>query len=432
MENPSTARSADLFARALELIPGGVNSPVRAFGSVGGTPRFITRAEGCHLWDADGNRLIDAVGSWGPMILGHAHPTVLEAVAETLAFGTSFGAPTELELELAEQVLALYPSCRRVRFVNSGTEATMSALRLARGATGRDLIIKFEGNYHGHSDGLLVAAGSGALTTGVPSSAGVPASVAATTLVARYNDLDSVAALFERRPGAIAAVILEPVAGNMGVVAPEAGFLEGLRALTRDHGALLVVDEVMTGFRLASGGAVERYAIDADLVCWGKIVGGGLPVGAYGGAAELLDQVSPSGRVYQAGTLSGNPLAMAAGLATLRTIGALPDLYATLERRGASLEAGLLEAARDTGVTVTVNRVGSMLTVFFGAGPVTDLTSAQAADSALFGRWFHGLLARGVYWPPSPFEAAFLSYAHGDEAIEALIEATRGAFSDLA
>ncbi len=431
METTPTGRSADLFARALELIPGGVNSPVRAFGSVGGTPRFIARAEGCYLWDADGNRLLDTVGSWGPMILGHAHPAVLEAVADALASGTSFGAPTELELELAEQVLARYPSCQRVRFVNSGTEATMSALRLARGATGRDLIVKFEGNYHGHADGLLVAAGSGALTTGVPSSAGVPESVAANTLVARYNDLDSVAALFERRPDAIAAVILEPVAGNMGVVAPADGFLEGLRALTRDHGALLVVDEVMTGFRLAPGGAVERYAIDADLVCWGKIVGGGLPVGAYGGAAELMDQVSPLGRVYQAGTLSGNPLAMAAGLATLQSIKVLPDFYLTLERRGAALEAGLLEAARVAGVTATVNRVGSMLTVFFGAGPVTDLTTAQAADGALFGRWFHGLLARGVYWPPSPFEAAFLSYAHGDEAIEVLVDAAQEAFSDL-
>ncbi len=431
METTTTGRSADLFARALELIPGGVNSPVRAFGSVGGTPRFIARAEGCYLWDEDGNRLLDTVGSWGPMILGHAHPAVLEAVADALASGTSFGAPTELELELAEQVLARYPSCQRVRFVNSGTEATMSALRLARGATGRDLIVKFEGNYHGHADGLLVAAGSGALTTGVPSSAGVPESVAANTLVARYNDLGSVAALFERRPDAIAAVILEPVAGNMGVVAPADGFLEGLRALTRDHGALLVVDEVMTGFRLALGGAVERYAIDADLVCWGKIVGGGLPVGAYGGAAELMGQVSPVGKVYQAGTLSGNPLAMAAGLATLQSIKVLPDFYLTLERRGAALEAGLLEAARVAGVTATVNRVGSMLTVFFGAGPVTDLTTAQAADGALFGRWFHGLLARGVYWPPSPFEAAFLSYAHSDEAIEVLVDAAQEAFSDL-
>lgn len=428
MATVTTDRSVALFERALALIPGGVNSPVRAFGSVGGTPRFIARARGCYLWDVDGNRLIDAVGSWGPMILGHAHPVVLEAVSSALASGTSFGAPTELESELAERVLERYPGCQRVRFVNSGTEATMSALRLARGATGRDLTVKFEGNYHGHADALLVAAGSGALTTGVPSSDGVPEAVAGTTLVASYNDLDAVAALFERFPDQIAAVILEPVAGNMGVVPPAAGFLEGLRDLTRSHGTLLIADEVMTGFRLAPGGAVERYGIDADLVCWGKIVGGGLPVGAYGGPAELMDQISPVGRVYQAGTLSGNPLAMAAGIATLGCMADLPDLYCTLERRGAALEAGLLEAARGADVAVTINRVGSMLTVFFTDIPVVDLPSARAADEAAFGRWFHGLLARGVYWPPSPFEAAFLSYAHEDAEVEVLIETAAAAF----
>ena len=314
----NTTTSEALFARATQLLPGGVNSPVRAFGSVGGTPRFIAAAKGVTLTDADGNTYLDAIGSWGPMILGHAHPQVVAAVQEAAQHGTSFGAPTSRELELAEHVLARYPGCERVRFVNSGTEATMSAIRVARGATGRDFIVKFAGNYHGHADGLLVAAGSGAMTTGVPSSAGVPADTAKTTLVAQYNDLDSVRELFAARPDEIAAVILEPVVGNMGVVVPTTEFLSGLRELTREHGALLIADEVMTGFRLARGGAVERFSIDADLVCWGKIIGGGLPVGAYGGPARVMDQVSPAGKVYQAGTLSGNPLAMAAGIATSR------------------------------------------------------------------------------------------------------------------
>ena len=428
----NTATSEALFARATQLIPGGVNSPVRAFGSVGGTPRFIAAAKGVTLTDADGNRYLDAIGSWGPMILGHAHPQVVAAVQEAAEHGTSFGAPTDRELGLAEQVLVRYPGCERVRFVNSGTEATMSALRVARGATGRDLIVKFAGNYHGHADGLLVAAGSGAMTTGVPSSAGVPADTAKTTLVAQYNDLDSVRELFEARPGEIAAVIFEPVVGNMGVVVPTPEFLSGLRELTREHGALLIADEVMTGFRLARGGAVERFGIGADLVCWGKIIGGGLPVGAYGGPAWVMDQVSPVGKVYQAGTLSGNPLAMAAGLATFRAMDAAPDLYEVLEARGAQLEAGLEAAAREHGVTVTINRVGSMITVFFTEGPVTDFASASTTDTVRFRRWFHGLLERGVYWPASAYEAAFLSYAHTEADIDTMIAAARDSFADVA
>ncbi len=428
----NTATSQALFARATALIPGGVNSPVRAFGSVGGTPRFIASARGVTLTDADGNEYLDAIGSWGPMILGHAHPQVVAAVQAAAAHGTSFGAPTGGELELAEQVLSRYPGCERVRFVNSGTEATMSAIRVARGATGRDLIVKFAGNYHGHADGLLVAAGSGAMTTGVPSSAGVPADTAKTTLVAQYNDLDSVRELFEARPGEIAGVILEPVVGNMGVVIPTPEFLGGLRELTREHGALLIADEVMTGFRLARGGAVERFGIDADLVCWGKIIGGGLPVGAYGGPARVMDQVSPVGKVYQAGTLSGNPLAMAAGLATFGAMDAAPDLYDVLEARGAQLEAGLQAAADANGVPVTINRVGSMITVFFTDVPVTDFASASTTDTAQFKVWFHGLLGRGVYWPPSAYEAAFLSYAHSEGDIDTMIAAARDSFAEVA
>jgi len=427
-----TTTSEALFSRATTLIPGGVNSPVRAFGSVGGTPRFIREANGVTLVDADGNAYLDAVGSWGPMILGHAHPRVVAAIQDAAQRGTSFGAPTSGELRLAEHVLARYPGCERVRFVNSGTEATMSALRVARGATGRDFVVKFAGNYHGHADGLLVAAGSGAMTTGVPSSAGVPADTAKTTLVARYNDLGSVRALFAARPTEIAAVILEPVVGNMGVVVPTPEFLTGLRELTRAHGALLVADEVMTGFRLARGGAVERFSIDADLVCWGKIIGGGLPVGAYGGPAAVMDHVSPLGRVYQAGTLSGNPLAMAAGIATFEAMDDAPELYDVLEARGAQLQAGLEAAAAEHGVPVTVNRVGSMLTAFFTSQPVTDFESASRTDTEQFKGWFHGLLKRGVYWPASAYEAAFLSYAHTEADIDTLIAAARGSFAEVA
>lgn len=427
----NTSTSQTLFERAQRLTPGGVNSPVRAFGSVGGTPRFFARAQGSKLWDADGNEYLDAIGSWGPMILGHAHPAVVEAVVEAVRSGTSFGAPTEREVRLAELVLDRYGACEQVRFVNSGTEATMSALRMARGATGRDFIVKFAGNYHGHADALLVAAGSGAMTTGVPSSAGVPADTARTTLVAQYNDLDSVRELFEARPEGIAAVILEPVVGNMGVVVPTQDFLTGLRDLTREHGALLIADEVMTGFRLAPGGAVERLGIDADLVCWGKIIGGGLPVGAYGGSEKVMKHVSPLGKVYQAGTLSGNPLAMAAGIATLETMNATPDLYDVLETRSSQLEAGLLKGAEAAGVTVTINRIGSMITVFFTGQEVTDFESASKTDTETFRRWFHGLLTRGVYWPPSAFEAAFLSYAHSEEDIERMVTAAREAFAEV-
>ena len=427
-----TRTSEELFTRASALLPGGVNSPVRAFGSVGGTPRFITKAKGVTLTDADGNTYLDAIGSWGPMILGHAHPEVVAAVQQAAEDGTSFGAPTGREVALAEEVLNRYPGCERVRFVNSGTEATMSALRVARGATGRDYIVKFAGNYHGHADGLLVAAGSGALTTGVPSSAGVPAATAKTTLVAQYNDLGSVRELFEAYPDSVAAVILEPVVGNMGVVVPTPEFLAGLRDVTREYGALLIADEVMTGFRLARGGAVERFGLDADLVCWGKIIGGGLPVGAYGGKARYMEQVSPVGKVYQAGTLSGNPLAMAAGLATFAAMDAVPDLYEVLEARGAQLESGLRAAAKAQSVPVTINRVGSMITVFFTGQPVTNFESASTTDTAQFRRWFHGLLNRGVYWPASAYEAAFLSYAHTEADIETMIRAANEAFAEVA
>jgi glutamate-1-semialdehyde 2,1-aminomutase len=432
MREHDTARSEALFEHARRVMPGGVSSPVRAFGSVGGIARFIDRADGPYLWDADGNRLIDLYGSWGPMLLGHRHPRVLDALSDALAGGTSFGAPTRRETELAERILERVRGAERVRFVNSGTEATMSALRLARGATGRAKLVKFEGHYHGHADGLLVAAGSGAATTGVPSSAGVPAAVAGLTLVAPFNDVAALDALFDEHGADIAAVIVEPVAGNMGVVPPEPGYLEHVRRLTRERGSLLVVDEVMTGFRLARGGAVERLDLDPDLTCWGKVVGGGLPVGAYGGPAALMDQVSPVGRVYQAGTLSGNPLAMAAGIATFAAIDATPDLYPALDARGARLAEGLRGAAAAAGVTVRVNQVGSMLTVFFGSEPVTDFSSAARADGAAFGRWFHGLLRRGVAWPPSAFEAAFLSYAHSDALVDEVVAAAAAAFADVA
>jgi glutamate-1-semialdehyde 2,1-aminomutase len=423
----NTDRSNALFARSRQRFPGGVNSPVRAFGSVGGTPRFAASAEGAYIRDEDGNSYIDMVGSWGPMILGHRHPAVEGAVREALGSGTSFGAPTAREVELADRVVSRYPAVERLRFTNSGTEATMSALRVARAVTGRPLIVKFDGGYHGHADSLLVAAGSGALTTGVPSSAGVPSEVAALTLVAPYNDADALAALFAERGDAIAAVIVEPVSGNMGVVEPTPSFRAALRTLTHEHGALLIVDEVMTGFRLAAGGAVERYALEPDLICWGKIIGGGLPVGAYGGVARAMDQVSPLGRVYQAGTLSGNPLAMAAGIATLDAIAAIPDFYRELERRGTRLAAGLRDAAAAAGVSAVVNQVGSMVTIFFTPAPVTDMASAGQADTARFARYFHALLENGVWWPPSQFEASFFGFAHGDAEIERVIAASAAA-----
>src|SRR5438034_945861 len=385
--------SKQLFEAATRLIPGGVNSPVRAFKGVGGEPFFVARGEGARIWDVDGRSYLDFLGSWGPLILGHAPKVVVEAISEAARRGTSYGAPTALEVEMAEAITAAYPSIELVRLVSSGTEAAMSAIRVARGATGRLLLIKFDGCYHGHADSLLVKAGSGGATFSIPDSAGVPAPLAALTLTAPFNDLDAVRALFRARGDEIAGVIVEPVAGNMGVVAPLPGFLEGLREITHAHGALLIFDEVITGFRVAYGGAQALYGVRPDLTCLGKIIGGGLPVGAYGGARQLMGQVAPLGPVYQAGTLSGNPLAVAAGLATLRELGG-PDVYATLDARGALLERGLREGARKARVPLTVNRVGSMLTAFFCDGPVTDYASAKRADTARYARYFHATRER--------------------------------------
>ncbi|MGA7964690.1 MAG: glutamate-1-semialdehyde 2,1-aminomutase [Gammaproteobacteria bacterium] len=418
------------FERAQKVLAGGVNSPVRAFGAVGGDPVFMERGEGAHLFGADGRRYLDYVGSWGPMIAGHAHPKVVAAVQDTAAQGMSFGAPTELETQLAEAIIARVPSIERLRFVNSGTEATMSAIRLARAATGRDLIVKFEGCYHGHADSLLVAAGSGALTFGVPSSPGVPAALAHLTLTLPYNDPDAVRALFAERGGDIAAVIVEPVAGNMGCIPPEPNFLEGLMAEAHSHGALVILDEVMTGFRVGPGGAQGLYGLRPDLTTLGKIVGGGLPAAAFGGRAELMAQLAPEGPVYQAGTLSGNPLAMAAGLATLE-LTAAPGFYEALESRTNALAEGLTAAAREAEIEVIVNHVCGMLTVFFCAGPARRLTEAQIADGVRYGHFFHAMLNTGIYLPPSPFESWFVGGAHTEADIEATIEAAHAAFSRL-
>jgi glutamate-1-semialdehyde 2,1-aminomutase len=410
--------SEALFIRAQKVLPGGVDSPVRAYRSVGGTPPFITRADGAHVFDADGNRYIDYVGSWGPMILGHNPPSVRAALAEALAHGTSFGAPTELEVRMAEAVIAAVPSIEMVRFVSSGTEATMSALRLARGYTGRDLILKFEGCYHGHADSLLVKAGSGAATLGVPDSAGIPADVARHTLTAPYNDLEAVSAHAAAHGERIAAIIVEPVAGNMGCVLPRPGFLEGLRELCDTHGIVLIFDEVMTGFRVAYGGYQSICGVTPDLTTLGKVIGGGLPVGAFGGRRDIMERVAPLGPVYQAGTLSGNPLAMTAGLATLEALSA-PGVYDRLEALGARLSAGLSAAAAKAGVTVTPARQGAMGCMYFHPGPVESYADAARADLARFGAWFHGMLARGVYLAPSQFEAGFVSLAHTDADIDA-------------
>lgn len=411
-------KSEALLARASKSIPGGVNSPVRAYRAVGGAPPFIARGRGSHIWDADGIEYIDYVCSWGPLLLGHCHPEVAEAVREALAGGASFGAPTEREVELAEAIVEAVPSIEMVRLVNSGTEATMSALRLARAVTQRDLVVKFEGCYHGHVDSLLVKAGSGVATLGIPDTAGVPQAFADSTIALPFNSAAAVAECFERRGERIAAVIVEPVAGNMGCVPPAPGFLESLRELTLRYGALLIFDEVMTGFRVAYGGAQERYGVRPDLTTLGKVIGGGLPVGAYGGRRELMSLVAPAGPVYQAGTLSGNPLAVAAGLAMLRTLKARPQIYAELEEKGARLEA-----AAPAGTTV--NRVGSMITWFFTESPVTDYESAQRSDRERFARFFRAMLENGVYLPPSQFEAAFLSAAHTDSDIERTIAALR-------
>ena len=419
-------KSARLYARALELMPGGVNSPVRAFRAVGGTPLFIQSASGPTIVDVDGRVFIDYVGSWGPMILGHADAEIVTALAATAASGTSFGAPNELEIELAEEIVDAVSSIEMVRMVNSGTEATMSAIRLARGVTGRDKLVKFEGCYHGHADSLLVKAGSGVATLGLPDSPGVPQSLAQHTLTVGFNDPGALEDIFKQHHD-IAAVIIEPVAGNMGVVPPAAGFLNFCREITTRHGALLIFDEVMTGFRLARGGAQELYSITPDITCLGKIIGGGLPVGAYGGSRELMRNIAPTGPIYQAGTLSGNPLAMTAGLLTLRRLRD-EKIYEKLETRSARLCEGLSRAARDTGIQTVSNRVGSMWTSFFTDEPVTNWNSANKSDRQLYGRFFHAMLDEGVYLAPSQFEAAFVSAAHTDLIIDETIEAARKAF----
>ena len=422
-----TAASERLFAAAQRLIPGGVNSPVRAFKGVGGTPRFIARGEGAWLVDVDGNRYVDLVLSWGPLILGHAHPEVLEAIVRTAEAGTTFGAPTELELRLAERVVATFPSVDMVRFVSSGTEAAMSAVRLARGATGRSLVVKFDGCYHGHADHLLAAAGSGVATLGLPDSPGVTAAAVGDTLVVAFNDLAAVEDLFQSRGEEIAAVLVEPVPGNMGVVPPDPGFLQGLRAVTRRYGALLVFDEVMTGWRAHPRGAQLLFGIEADLTCLGKVVGGGLPAAAYGGRRDLMERVAPAGPVYQAGTLSGNPLAMAAGLATLDIL-ARPGTWERAEAFALRVAEAIEGCAQDAGVAVTVQRVGTMLTPFFTSTPVRDFAAAKATDRAGYNAFFHAMLEGGVYLPPSAFEAAFTSAVHGDAELAAIETALASAW----
>jgi glutamate-1-semialdehyde 2,1-aminomutase len=429
---PARTRSQAMQQRAERLFPGGVNSPVRAFRAVGGGAPFLESAEGAWLTDADGNRYIDYFGSWGPMILGHAFPPVVEAIERAARKSASFGASTAAEGDLAERVIACYPAIEKLRFVSSGTEATMSAIRLARAATGRNVIVKFEGCYHGHADGLLVKAGSGVATFGIPGSAGVPDAVAHLTLALPYNDLDAVEAAFAGHKGEIATVILEPVVGNAGCILPAPGYLEGLRAITQREGALLIVDEVMTGFRLALGGAVERYKMEPDLITLGKIVGGGLPVGAFGGKREVMDLLAPLGPVYQAGTLSGNPLAMAAGIAT---VGYLQEhageIYPRLEATSRAVFEGVAAEAAKAGVPLTTNRAGSMGTWFFTAGAVTHYDEAAKSDTAAFGRFHRAMLDGGVWLPPSQFEAAFVSAAHGEDEVQKTIEAARSAFRSL-
>lgn len=419
---PSHSKSEGLFRRALRVMPGGVNSPVRAFRAVGGDPVFIAGGRGSRVRDVDGNEYIDYVGSWGPLVLGHCHPEVMEAVAKVLETGTSFGASTPSEVELAEEITKAMPSVERVRLVSSGTEATMSALRLARAATGRDKILKFEGCYHGHADSLLVKAGSGVATLGLPDSPGVPRALAELTLTVPFNDTHALAHAFDAHPREIAAAIVEPVAGNMGCIPPAPGFLETLRDLTARQGTVLVFDEVMTGFRVAYGGAQALYGITPDLTTLGKIIGGGLPVGAYGGKAALMDMIAPAGPVYQAGTLSGNPAAVEAGLKTLEVL-RRRGAYERLETVSAKLQAGLCGAIRKAGIPAAVNRVGSMFTLFFSAGPVRDFAAAKKSDTAAFGTFFRAALDAGIYFPPAQFEAAFVSTAHTDADIETTIHA---------
>jgi glutamate-1-semialdehyde 2,1-aminomutase len=418
----SRTKSEQLFSTALQYIPGGVNSPVRAFRAVGGQPFFVDRAKGSKVWDVDGNEYVDYVGTWGPAILGHAHPKIIKAVQNAAEHGTSFGIPNPAEVVMAQLICTLVPSVRKVRMCNSGTEATMSAIRLARGFTKRDKIIKFDGCYHGHADSLLVKAGSGALTFGNPDSAGVPAAFTQHTIVVPYNDPEAVRQAFQANPGQVAAIIVEPVPGNAGLYLPKPGYLEFLREITQANEALLIFDEVMTGFRLAQGGAQERYGITPDLSCFGKVIGGGLPVGAFGGRAEIMDCLAPLGPVYQAGTLSGNPIAMAAGIAALEELAAT-EAYATLEKLGQALEAGLRQAARTAGIPVQFNRCGSMFCAYFTSAPVHHLADAMKSDRERFKRYFHGMLDQGIYLAPSQFEAGFLSTAHTEADIEKTVRA---------
>lgn len=422
--------SQKLFLEAQEYIPGGVNSPVRAWRAVGGHPLFIQRGRGCRVVDADGKEYLDYVGSWGPLIAGHAHPRVVKALEEVIKRGTSFGAPHPREIELARRIVEAVPSIERVRLTSSGTEAAMTAIRLARGYTGKPKIIKFAGCYHGHSDALLVRAGSGALTFSNPDSQGVPEAFASQTLVAEYNDLDSVAAYLNANPDTVAAVIVEPVPGNMGVVLPEAGFLSGLRTLTQDHGVVLIFDEVISGFRMARGGAQEVYGITSDLTCLGKVIGGGMPLAAVGGKREIMELLAPLGPVYQAGTLSGNPVAVTAGLETLKILAA-PGAYHRLNDLGALLADGFRQAITDAGILACVNQAGSLLTVFFGVDQVRDYATATRSDTAMFARYFQGMIERGIYLPPSQFEAMFLSLAHGEAEIQETIDAARAVFKNL-
>ena len=424
------SKSQQLFAQAQQFIPGGVNSPVRSFRAVSGTPPFIARGQGCRVSDVDGNEYIDYLGSWGPLVLGHAHPVVVEALQRAAEGGTSFGAPVELEVELARCICQALPSVDRVRLVSSGTEACMSAIRLARAYTGRSKIIKFSGCYHGHADGLLVKAGSGAMTHGIPTSAGVPEAYAAETLVADYNDIASVESFFQAWPDGIAGIIVEPVAGNMGVVPPAEGFLESLRRITAENGAMLIFDEVITGFRLAYGGAQTRYGITPDITCLGKIIGGGLPVGAYGGRQDIMEMVAPLGPMYQAGTLSGNPLAVTAGLTTLTEL-QRAGTYERLESLAGRLADGLTQAFARAEVPGTLNRVGSMMTGFFTAGPVESLAQVEQADTEAYGRYFHAMLERGVYLAPSQFEAGFVSLAHTEADIDRTLEIAAAALESL-